>query len=127
MRERCASASASAPASMSSLRVRQSVATVALRAVRATARTPSKSPGEDTAKPASITSTPRSSSWFAISTFSSVCSAMPGDCSPSRSVVSQIAILRELTEILLAASFSGRTSAANGGRMRLRRVFAYSP
>ena len=46
------------------------------------------------AKPASITSTPRRSSCCAISAFSSGCSAMPGDCSPSRSVVSKIVILR---------------------------------
>ena len=50
------------------------------------------------AKPASITSTPRRSSWAAISAFSSGCSAMPGDCSPSRSVVSKIVILRLATD-----------------------------
>jgi hypothetical protein len=88
---------------MSSRRVRQRVATVALRTVRATVRTPSKSPGDEAAKPASITSTPSRSSWAATSAFSSGCSAMPGDCSPSRSVVSKIAILRELKVILLVA------------------------
>src|SRR4029453_1281920 len=65
---------------------------------RATARTPSKSPGEDTANPASTMSTPRRSSCSAIATFSSGPSAMPGDCSPSRSVVSKMSILRELTD-----------------------------
>src|SRR4051812_40398314 len=35
-------------------------------------------------------STPSRASWCAISTFSDLLSAMPGDCSPSRSVVSKI-------------------------------------
>src|SRR5439155_631025 len=51
---------------------------------------PSTSPGDEIAKPASITSTPRRSNWRAISTFSPALSAMPGDCSPSRRVVSKI-------------------------------------
>ena len=97
MRDRRASRRASAPASRSSRRVRQSVATVARRATAATARTPSKSPGEAAAKPASITSTPSRSSCSATSAFSSGRRAMPGDCSPSLRVVSKIWILRELT------------------------------
>jgi hypothetical protein len=58
-----------------------------LRAIDSTA---SKSPGEVIGKPASITSTPRRDSCWAISTFSAVFSEMPGDCSPSRSVVSKM-------------------------------------
>jgi hypothetical protein len=45
MRDRRASASASAAASMSSFFVRQSEATVGAETARATARTPPKSPG----------------------------------------------------------------------------------
>ena len=67
---------------------------------RATSRTPSKSPGEDAGNPASITSTPRRSSCSAISAFSCGCSAMPGDCSPSRKVVSKMVILRRSTSLL---------------------------
>src|ERR671923_246781 len=54
---------------------------------RAIARTASKSPGEAIGNPASITSTPSRASWCAISSFSVTFSEMPGDCSPSRSVV----------------------------------------
>src|SRR2546423_1011895 len=57
---------------------------------RAIACTASKSPGEVIGKPASITSTPRRASCCAISTFSVRFSEIPGDCSPSRSVVSKI-------------------------------------
>ena len=57
---------------------------------RAIAWTASKSPGEAIGKPASMTSTPSRASWWAISSFSLVFSEMPGDCSPSRSVVSKI-------------------------------------
>ena len=80
-----------------------------LRPTRATARIPSKSPGEEIAKPASITSTPSRSSCSAISAFSCGCSAMPGDCSPSRSVVSKIVILR----VQLDSSSSGLQSEAH--------------
>ena len=52
--------------------------------------TASKSPGEVIGKPASITSTPSRASCWAISTFSAVFSEMPGDCSPSLSVVSKM-------------------------------------
>ena len=99
MRERGASASAAAAASMSAALARQSEATVTFLAARATARTPSKSPGDEAAKPASITSTPSRSSCSPISTFSSGRSAIPGACSPSRSVVSKIVILRELKAV----------------------------
>ena len=61
------------------------------RAIRAT---DSKSPLEATGKPASITSTPRRASWWAISSFSVWFSDAPGACSPSRSVVSKIFTVR---------------------------------
>ena len=57
---------------------------------REIASTASKSPGEVIGKPASITSTPSRASCCAISTFSAVLSEMPGDCSPSRRVVSKM-------------------------------------
>ena len=50
----------------------------------------SKSPGDDAAKPASMMSTLSRSSWRAIAIFSSTFMVQPGDCSPSRSVVSKI-------------------------------------
>jgi hypothetical protein len=46
--------------------------------------------GEEIGKPASITSTPRIASWRAISSFSETERDAPGDCSPSRKVVSKI-------------------------------------
>ena len=57
---------------------------------REIASTASKSPGEAIGKPASMTSTFSRASWWAISSFSAVLSEMPGDCSPSRRVVSKI-------------------------------------
>jgi hypothetical protein len=53
-------------------------------------RTASKSPLEEAAKPASITSTCRRSSWRAMRSFSSRVIEAPGDCSPSRRVVSKM-------------------------------------
>src|SRR6201981_1791905 len=57
---------------------------------RATAWTLSKSPREAAGKPASMTSTPSSSSARATRSFSGGVMLQPGDCSPSRSVVSKI-------------------------------------
>jgi len=51
-------------------------------------RTAARSSGEAIGKPASITSTPSRASWRAMSSFSLLVSVAPGDCSPSRSVVS---------------------------------------
>ena len=51
---------------------------------------PITSPGDVIGKPASMMSTPRRASWSAISTFSVLFSEIPGDCSPSRSVVSKM-------------------------------------
>ncbi len=74
---------------------------------RAIACTASKSPGEEIGKPASMMSTPRRASWCAISSFSPLFSEIPGDCSPSRRVVSKILTrsfsLRSMTLSLLLA------------------------
>ena len=59
-----------------------------------TSTTELKSPGLETGKPASITSTPSSSRAFASCIFSAVPSWHPGTCSPSLRVVSKIYILR---------------------------------
>ncbi len=56
-------------------------------------RMASKSPGELKANPASITSTPSRANCRAIDTFSSTFMLAPGDCSPSRSVVSKMVIV----------------------------------
>ena len=77
-------------ASMSALWVRASPQITGPSTPREIASTASKSPGEVIGKPASITSTPRRASCWAISTFSCVFSEIPGDCSPSRSVVSKM-------------------------------------
>ncbi len=119
-RERGASASAAVEASMSESLVRQREATVVFFTARATARTPSKSPGDEAAKPASMTSTPSRSSCSPISTFSSGRSAIPGACSPSRSVVSKIVILRELNVFLLDSPASVRADL-------WRPMWAYAP
>ena len=56
----------------------------------AMARTASKSPTEAIGNPASMTSTPSAASARAISSFSAMFMLAPGDCSPSRRVVSKI-------------------------------------
>lgn len=63
---------------------------VSVPADSATRLTASKSPCEAIGKPASQMSTPSRASCLPISTFSSAVSVAPGDCSPSRSVVSNI-------------------------------------
>src|SRR3954453_11835147 len=77
-------------ASMSWKPVRASPQMIGPWTSRAIACTASKSPGEAIGKPASITSTPSRLSCWAISSFSTLFSEMPGDCSPSRSVVSKM-------------------------------------
>src|SRR5271165_4667394 len=90
MRGRSESLTAFQAASMSWLLVRASPQITGPSTSRAIAWTASKSPGEVIGKPASITSTPRRASWWAISSFSCLFSEIPGDCSPSRRVVSKI-------------------------------------
>ena len=62
-------------------------------------------------KPASMTSTFMRMSCRAITSFSSVFMLAPGDCSPSRSVVSKMWILRVMVPPVLAglAARAGRT------------------
>ncbi len=87
---RAASEIASQAASMSALWVRARPQITGPSTRRAISCTASKSPGEVIGNPASITSTPRRASCWAISTFSCVLSEMPGDCSPSLRVVSKM-------------------------------------
>ena len=61
-----------------------------------TSVTASKSPGDAIGKPASIMSTPNSSNTLAIWIYSSKLIDAPGECSPSRIVVSKITIQSEL-------------------------------
>src|SRR4051812_3772539 len=85
---------------------------------RAIACTASKSPGLVIGKPASMMSTPSRASWVAISSFSWVFSEMPGDCSPSRSVVSKICT-RSISSCFLSVSVCGlllRLGLRLGGR-----------
>src|SRR5690242_3838791 len=78
--------------------------------------TASKSPGELYANPASTISTPRRASCLAIISFSSTFMLAPGDCSPSRNVVSNILIIRAMTVLLYSADCSsGLSNAAAGG------------
>ena len=52
-----------------------------------------KSPGLAKGNPASITSTPNLANWWAMASYSSTYKLAPGECSPSRRVVSNIKIL----------------------------------
>src|SRR5256886_5809697 len=75
---------------MSSKLKRAGAQMIGPRTSRATACTDSKSPREAAGKPASMTSTPSSASARATRSFSGRVMLQPGDCSPSRSVVSKI-------------------------------------
>src|SRR5690606_38630109 len=80
------------------------------------ALTDSKSPLELAAKPASITSTFSRSSWRAMRSFSSLVMDAPGDCSPSRKVVSKmirrslISVLRFATQVWQTKTHSPKTN-----------------
>ncbi len=90
IRGRSESRTAFQTASMSARCVRARPAITGPSTWRAIVCTASKSPGELIGKPASMMSTPSLASCWAISSFSVALSEMPGDCSPSRSVVSKI-------------------------------------
>ena len=98
MRERSAFCNASHARSISPSLHRANPQMIGPRMVVAISRTASKSPGEAIGKPASITSTPREARAWATSSFSPKFILAPGDCSPSRSVVSKIRMLRRLDE-----------------------------
>ena len=91
--KKIAFASLSITASMSLLTPLAKLKTSALRFSFAISFSASNSPFEDAAKPASIASTPISSSFLAISSFSSGVRETPGVCSPSLRVVSKNLIL----------------------------------
>jgi hypothetical protein len=95
MRDFSAGSMERAAASMSSRLQRAREAMRALRTSRAIWRMESESPWLAMAKPASMTSTPRSANWWAMRSFSSWCMVQPGDCSPSRRVVSKKTIWLE--------------------------------
>jgi hypothetical protein len=84
---------ASAQRRMSPGMARASPAMTAFFVCLAISVTASKSPSEAIGKPASITSTPISSSSAATCSFSSNVMVAPGDCSPSRNVVSKMMML----------------------------------
>ena len=90
MRARAAPLSASAARAMSRSLARASEHTVASLMASAIALTAAKSPLDDAAKPASMTSTCSRSSCRAMRSFSSRVMEAPGDCSPSRKVVSKM-------------------------------------
>src|SRR5436190_6885140 len=90
MRNRSAPLSASPARSMSPGTTRASAAMTGPFTVSAISRTASNSPSLETGKPASMMSTFSRASCSAISTFSARVRAMPGACSPSRSVVSKM-------------------------------------
>ncbi|OGL62036.1 MAG: hypothetical protein A3J27_05265 [Candidatus Tectomicrobia bacterium RIFCSPLOWO2_12_FULL_69_37] len=82
---------------MSPREERERPATMSFLTVLATSRTASNSSFDAMGKPASMISTPSFSSWRAIWTFWKRSMLHPGDCSPSRRVVSKIRT-REETE-----------------------------
>ncbi len=90
MRGRSAPRTASAARRMSARPVRARPAITGPRTCSAISFTLSKSPGEAIGNPASITSTPSSASASAMRSFSCRFMEKPGDCSPSRSVVSKM-------------------------------------
>ena len=117
---RCLSASRSARAafSMSSRLQRARPQMMGPWTSRATELTDAQSPGEAAGKPASITSTPRSASAFATRSFSGCVMLHPGDCSPSRSVVSKIITRSAWTDMLNAPDWRGRMALNGPGRAK---------
>src|SRR5215212_2118274 len=131
MRGRSESRTAFHAASMSCLPVRAKPQMTGPSTSRAIAWTASKSPGDVIGNPASMMSTPSRASCSAISTFSDLFSEMPGDCSPSRSVVSKIRTrfasslivspgFRFLSPVGLAASAAATHHSPRRGRSRRR-------
>ena len=90
MRGRSAAFKASAQRSISGRVARERPQTVAFFTRFAISRTASKSPLDAIGKPASMMSTPISSRTSEMRSFSSIFIDAPGDCSPSRRVVSKM-------------------------------------
>ena len=86
---------------------RASAAMVGPFTVSEIARTASKSPTLVCGNPPSMMSTPRRLSCSATSSFSLMFKLMPGDCSPSRSVVSKIVTL---STVILLVRYQQKTS-----------------
>src|ERR1700730_4049257 len=120
IRGRPASLTAFAADSMSANCVRASPAITGPSTWRAIPWTASKSPGEAIGKPASITSTPSRASCWAISSFSDAFSEIPGDCSPSRSVVSKISTRSDSLSMVFLAPFGLLLRLLLGFGLRLR-------
>src|SRR3569833_680478 len=99
-----AARSAFAASSMSSRLLRARPQMMAPGTSRATALTDSQSPREAAGNPASMTSTPSSASERATRSFSGWVMLQPGDCSPSRRVVSKINTLSGLGVIAVSLS-----------------------
>src|ERR1017187_2548347 len=99
MRGRLACSRLLAVRSTSGVQQRASAATCAQGNSRLTASTAWKSPSLAMGKPASRMSTPSSTSFRAIFSFSGTVMLQPGDCSPSRRVVSKM-YTRSLTRAL---------------------------
>ena len=109
---------ASQARSMSSSRQRARPQMIEPRTLPAMAWTASKSPGEAMGKPASITSTPRSTRAWASSSFSARFMLQPGDCSPSRSVVSKITMRRCDDSLIAMVPWKGEKNDGLAGTYR---------
>ena len=118
MRPRRAGLIASPARSMSFWPARASPHTTAFLARRAISWTAAKSPSEATGKPASMMSTPMASSSSATSSFSSWVMVAPGDCSPSRKVVSKMTTrsCSDCTGVVMAKGPSGGSRPLRGAR-----------
>ena len=103
MRPRLAGLIAAPQRSMSASPVRDRPQITASLERRAISATDSKSPSDAAGKPASMMSTPISSSSSATSIFSSKVMVAPGHCSPSRRVVSNM-MTRSLLEPVSAVA-----------------------
>ena len=112
IRGRFAGFTASATATMSDSTARARAVITGPSTCSAMFLTAAKSPGEDAAKPASITSTPSLASWWATWIFSSRFSEAPGTCSPSRRVVSKISTFRIAACSCLRPTSSHRSSSS---------------
>src|SRR5271155_5396468 len=113
MRGRLACLREAAARSTSSFMERARAATWVQGNSRLTASTAWKSPSEAMGKPASRISTPSSTSLAAIRSFSGTFMLHPGDCSPSRSVVSKIQTLFVIWKVLRDHYGRGALDKAN--------------
>src|SRR5574343_986563 len=116
MRARLAPLRASAARAMSRSLARESEQIVESLMWLAINCTASKSPLELAAKPASITSTFRRSSWRAMRSFSSRVIEAPGDCSPSRKVVSKMINLSAMWFLLVPGGEGWPATAIPGAQ-----------